>query len=174
MATLDQFREGFRGVRGNRFRVTGNFPSTISTPTAQTFEFYCKASAVPGSSIGMIPVGYKGRPVKFSGERVYQDWAIAIYDSSTEELRAKFEAWIDLMDSRNAHEINYNISDDAWGIDYMDMLGNLSQSNSSYVKKIRLRNAFPIDISAMEMSYDVNDTFAEFSVTVAYDYWEYI
>ena len=37
---------------------------------------------------------------------------------------------------------------------------------------ITLRNCFPIDISAMELSYDAVDTFAEFTITLAYDYWE--
>jgi hypothetical protein len=84
MATLNQFRDNFKGVRSNRFKVNGSFPT--GEFDAQDFEFYCKASSVPGSSIGVIPVGYKGRPVKFSGERSYQDWLIQIYDSSTKDL----------------------------------------------------------------------------------------
>lgn len=175
MATLDQFRSGFKGVRGNRFRVFGQFPAGVAQvpANANTFEFYCKAAAVPGSSIGMIPVGYKGRPVKFSGERVYQDWVVAIYDSSDQNLREKFESWVQKMDMKNAHEINYNLASSEWGIEYMDMIPGQTQSDSNYRKKITLVNAFPIDISPMEMSYDVNDTFAEFGVTIAYDYWIY-
>jgi hypothetical protein len=170
MATLDNFRNSFRGVRGNRFRVMGDFPNQAGFD-ATTFEFYCKAASIPGSSIGMIPVGYKGRPVKFSGERTYSDWVVQIYESSVVDLRERFEQWIDFMDSRNDHEINYNVSSSQWSIFYDDVNG--TQSDSKYKKEIRLINCFPIDVSPIEMSYDVPDTFAEFTVTIAYDRWEY-
>jgi hypothetical protein len=175
MATLDDFRKGFKGVRGNRFRVSGvlntvNAESSAS-PQASEFEFYCKAASIPGSGVGVIPVGYKGRPIKFSGERTYTDWVVSIYDSSTLDLREKFEDWIEGMDRRNEHEINYNNANSNWTVEYMDMDGTKSDSN--YRKKIRLINCFPIDLSAMEMSYDIPDTFAEFAVTFAYDRWEY-
>jgi hypothetical protein len=168
MATLNEFRQNFQGVRGNRFRVAGNFPTGGFSAT--DFEFYCKATSVPGSSIGVIPVGYKGRPVKFSGERTYQDWVVQIYDSSTKNLRDLFEKWVDLMDSRNAHEVQYNVANQPWTVEYMDMNG--TESTSAYKRKITLVNCFPVDISPIEMSYDVADTFAEFTVTLTYDFWE--
>ena len=159
MATLDQFRSEFKGVRTNRFRVSGQLNGVgggaVTPPGAGAnfFEFYCKATSIPGSSIGIIPVGYKGRPVKFSGERTYIDWVVQVYDSSVGNLRQLFDEWINAMDTR-------------------DMSG--TQSNSQYQKKISLVNCFPIDVSAIDLSYDVPDTFAEFTVTLTYDYWKYI
>jgi len=172
MATLDEFRQNFYGVRGNRFRVSGaiNIGGDAVSPTIP-LEFYCKAASIPGSAVGMIPVGYKGRPIKFSGERTYTDWAVQVYDSSKADLRSLLEQWIDDMDTRNTHEINYNNSNDYWSIEYMDMDGTKSDSN--YRRKIKLIHCFPIDISPIEMSYDIPDTFAEFSLTLAYDRWEY-
>lgn len=168
MATIDAFRQGFKGVRGNRFKITGSFPvGGIVTD----MEFYAKAASVPGSGIGIIPVGYKGRPIKFSGERTYQDWIVQIYDSSTVDLRQKFEDWIESMDNRNAHEVNYNIVQNSWMVEYQDMSG--TQSNSTHQKKIKLRNCFPIDLSPIDLSYDTPDTFAEFTATLTYDFWEY-
>ena len=76
------------------------------------------------------------------------------------------------MDTRDTHEINYNNANSNWTVEYMDMSG--TQSNSQYQKKISLVNCFPIDVSAIDLSYDVPDTFAEFTVTLTYDYWKYI
>lgn len=174
---LEAFRAGFKGVRANRFKVTGAFPNA---PGAQqgnaglvNFEFYCKAASIPGSGIGIIPVGYKGRPVKFSGERTYQDWIIQVYDSSTPNIRKLFEDWVDYMDRRNAHEVNYNtVINNQWLIEYMDMSG--SQSNSQYRRKFTLKNCWPVDVSAIEVSYDIPDTFAEFTVTLTYDFFEVV
>ena len=181
MATIDQFRSGFKGVRANRFRVSGTFPGTIGATNiaAGTFEFYCKAASVPGSAIGVIPVGYKGRPVKFSGERTYADWLIQIYDSTDTDLRTNFERWIEAMDGRNSHQVNYNVAtgggnSNAWTVEYMEQAPGATQSGNSYQKKIKLVNCFPVDLSPIELSYDSPDTFAEFTVTLTYDYWDYL
>jgi hypothetical protein len=171
MATLQEFRNEFKGVRANRFRVRGSIMDTGRDGTPENFEFYCKAASVPGSVIGVIPVGYKGRPIKFSGERSYTDWIVQVYDSSTKDLRKRFDDWIQKMDQRNNHEINYNVASKNWIIDYMDMTG--TSSNSQYQRSIKLINCFPVDVSPIALDYDTPDTFAQFTVTLTYDYWEY-
>ncbi len=103
MATLNEFRTQFVGVRQNRFKVSCQFPGSSVAPA--TFEFYCKAATIPGSAIGVIPVGYKGRPVKYSGERTYADWLVQIYDSPRQDIRGDIEAWIERMNGRNTPQI---------------------------------------------------------------------
>jgi hypothetical protein len=182
MATIDEFRTNFKGVRANRFRVSGSYPAGIEATNipAGTFEFYCKAASVPGSAIGVIPVGYKGRPIKFSGERTYADWLIQIYDSTNTDLRTNFEKWIEAMDGRQSHQINYNVAAGSgnsatWTVEYMEQASGSTQStNNVYQKKMKLVNCFPVDLSPIELSYDSPDTFAEFTVTLTYDYWDYI
>lgn len=166
--SIDNFRQSFKGVRANRFEVIGKLPGQALIPD---FKIYARSASVPGSSIGIIPVGYKGRPVKFSGERTYTDWAVQVYDSSVADIRTVIENWIDQMDTREAHEINYNVTSD-WEVKYMDMSG--TSSNSNYQRSIQLVHCFPVDISPVELSYDSPDTFAEFTLTLTYDYWKYI
>ena len=166
--SIDNFRKSFKGVRANRFEVIGKLPGNANI---SDFKIYAKAASVPGSSIGIIPVGFKGRPVKFSGERTYTDWAVQVYDSSTVDIRTLLEDWINKMDSRNDHEINYDLTAD-WEVSYMDMSN--TSSNSNYQRKIKLVHCFPVDISPVDLSYDAPDTFAEFTLTLTYDYWQYI
>jgi hypothetical protein len=174
MATnITNFREKFSGVRPNRFTINGNFPSGTGL-SAPELSIYCKATQLPGSSIGVIPVPWMGRVVKFSGERSYADWTLQIYDSSiaANELRAGFEKWIELMDGRDTHKINYS-KVEPWTITYMDMNGTESgQGNPTGNRQIKLNNCFPVDISPVDLSYDAVDTFSEFTVTMAYDFWE--
>lgn len=176
--SIDNFRQNFKGVRSNRFEINGTYVTSSNgnsesptVPGGNAFKIYAKAASVPGSSIGIIPVGYKGRPVKFSGERTYTDWAVQVYDSNIVDIRQRFEDWIELMDNRREHEINYNLTSD-WEVLYQDIAG--TQSNSNYNKRIKLVHCFPVDISPIELSYDVPDTFAEFTLTLTYDYWEYV
>ena len=169
---ITNFRAKFSGVRPNRFTISGDFPGEtgLSSPD---LSIYCKATQLPGSSIGVIPVPWMGRVVKFSGERSYADWTLQIYDSSiaSNDLRAGFEDWIELMDGRNTHKINYSLTKQ-WGITYMDMNGTVSgEGNPTGNRTILLNNCFPVDISPVDLSYDAVDTFSEFTVTMAYDFW---
>lgn len=177
MATgITNFRGGFNGVRPNRFTISGSFPQTINSAFSD-FDIYCKATQLPGSSIGVIPVPWMGRVTKFSGERVYADWTIQVYDSSvdSQDLRLAFEDWIDVMDGRDNHIIRYDQTA-IWQIYYQDITNAVStQGNPTTTakKKVTLVNCFPVDISPIDLSYDLVDTFAEFTVTLAYDYWTF-
>jgi len=184
MATgIRDFRHNFFGTRPNRFKVEGSFPQAVTTenvsnaPAADTtarFDVYCKATSLPGSSIGVIPVAWQGRIVKFSGERTYADWSIQIYDSSTpgQVLKQTFEKWINLMNHRESHILDYSLTSD-WVVYHGDVVNSVSNdSEMGHTQSHVIRHCFPIDISPIDMSYDMTDTFAEFTVTMAYDYWE--
>lgn len=170
--SINQFRQNFFGIRPNRFKVSGKFPFG---PSVENTEFYIKAADLPGSSVGTIPVAWQGRVIKFSGERVYGDWAISVYDSSNPQdaIRGKFEQWMDLMDSRDAHKINYNyVSATDWIVEYDDIVGGTSESGTRYKKAIRLRNCWPTELGPVQLNYDLADTFSEFTVQLAFDFWE--
>ena len=180
MATsITDFRGAFNGVRPNRFSISGSFPQDLQSSIPFTrFDVYCKATQLPGSSIGVIPVPWMGRVTKFSGERTYADWTIQVYDSSSssEDLRSAFELWIEYMDGRDNHIIRYNQTA-IWKVFFQDITNAVStQGNpdaSGAKKTVSLVNCFPVDISPIDLSYDLVDTFAEFTVTLAYDYWTF-
>jgi hypothetical protein len=184
MATgIRDFRHNFFGTRPNRFKISGSFPAAVTTQNVSNqpasditsrFDVYCKATSLPGSSIGVIPVAWQGRIVKFSGERTYADWSIQIYDSSTpgQVLKQTFETWINLMNHRESHILDYSLTSD-WIVYHGDVVNSVSNdSDSGHTQSHVLRHCFPIDISPIDMSYDMTDTFAEFTVTMAYDFWE--
>lgn len=176
--TLTTFRNGFFGVRPNRFLVEAAFP--VTGVDLSTAYIYIKAADVPGSNIGTIPVAWQGRVVKFSGERAYTDWSIQCYESNikAKDLRDAFEAWMEALDGRNSHSINYDLTTN-WVIRWSDIIAGTSdtpgtadsQDISDFNKAILLKNCWPTDIGPMPFNYDVSDSFSEFTVTMAYDYW---
>ena len=185
MATgVNNFRQQFFGHRPNRFLINGSFPTAVVQGNESSgvganaggvqFDIYCKATSVPGSSIGVIPVAWQGRIVKFSGERTYADWSIQIYDSSvpSQKLRLLFENWINLMNHRESHILDYSLTGD-WTVSFNDVVKSVGTSpQAGHTETYKMRNCFPIDISPIDMSYDMTDTFAELTVTMAYDFWE--
>ena len=179
MATLNEFRSNFFGVRPNRFLVEATWPSGVSSPDLSDINIYVKAADLPGSTIGTIPIAWQGRVVKFAGERVYADWVISVYDSNipAKDLRTGFERWIEAMDGRNTHQINYNLTSD-WVVRYSDIVPGTSssalptQDPSNFNKSIKLRNCFTTDIGPISLNYDALDSFSDFTVQIAYDFWE--
>ena len=163
------FRAGFQGSRSNRYKITGSTPNGIAAIAANTFELYAKSVSFPGSAIGMIPVSYQGRVVKFTGERQFAEWSIQVYDSSgTDNLRELFEAWIDLCDGANTHKQKYDNAAASWTVQFDDTGGDTA--STGFQKTMTLYNCWPIDISAIDLKYEAADSFAEFTLTFAYDY----
>lgn len=187
MPTIDTFRQNFYGTRPNRYLIIPQWPdrdgfSLNPAPDDSTVYCYINGADVPGASIGKIQVPWMGRLVNFSGERSYSDWVINIYESNIMErdLRSSFERWIELMDNRSVHHVNYNLATE-WKLYWSDIepqktysepnSQNEAQISEQFNKSITLMNCFPIDISTGTLQYNLTDSFAEFSITLTYDYW---
>ena len=168
---IQGFRGKFNGVRANRYKIITGANSTLQ---AENGEIYIKALSIPGTQIGMIPVSFQGRQIKFSGDRQFGEWAITVYDSTIGNLRKSFEGWIDKMDGFLTHKINYNVCDPIWQVLYNDGVGQTNPGGSLVTGQtgFKLYNVWPVDISPIDLSYDMVDSFAEFTITLAYDYHE--
>lgn len=168
-SNVDEFRSGFKGVRSNRYIITGIGPAGVGTLPADQFTLYAKATSFPGSAIGMIPVSYQGRIIKFSGERSFAEWAIQVYDSSadSDSMRLYFEKWINAMDDHSTHVVNYNLCAPTWTVSYDQ---GATTTGTAYNKTMVMHKVWPVDISPIDLSYESVDSFAEFTLTLAYDH----
>ena len=176
---ISAFRTGFKGTRSNRFIITPGAAPTGAVPAGtapnlEAFKLYAKATSFPGSAIGMIPVSYQGRVVKYSGERQFAEWSIQVYDSSVSggfNIRRYFENWITLGDHPLTHKQQYNIASTApWKIEFDDITATAGGDTAAYKKPFNLFICWPIDISAIDLNYEAADSFAEFTLTLAYDF----
>lgn len=163
---IDNFREQFDGVRANRYKIVPGPNSTLGTNA----ELYVKALSIPGTQIGMIPVSFQGRQIKFAGERQFGEWAVTVYDSAQDNVRKSFETWMSKLDDTLSHKQSYNVAEN-WKVLYNDAAnqGHPGLSLNS-TDGFELFHCWPVDISPIDLSYDMVDSFAEFTITIAYDY----
>ena len=97
---IQTFRNDFSSSRSNRYKITGTMPDGLGK-LDDSFTLYAKSVSFPGSQIGMIPVSYQGRVIKFTGERQFSEWSIQVYDVSNSatapsiDIRTQLEAWIE-------------------------------------------------------------------------------
>ena len=164
---INTFKQAFDGgTRPNRFVVTVNLGSVGDL----TNPLMVKAASMPAETLGIIQVPFRGRVAKLPGDRAYPEWTFTLIDTATARDRTRFEEWHELF---NAHEMNVpaNVTSlagrgGAYGtatVQQIDMMGGPLQCKQMNV-------CWPVEVGAIDLSYDTADTLTEYSITLAYDY----
>ena len=161
------------GARPNLFEVSMPFPGFSAPGNAQTkLSFMCKTAQLPGSTLGVVPVQYFGRELKFVGNRTFADWTITIINDEDFSIRNAFERW---MNGINSHNLNVRnpaaLAPGGYTVD-----ANVTQfgKKGDQLKKYKFVGVFPSDITPIDVDWGSNDTIEEFSVTLTYQWWESI
>ena len=197
LRTLTSFKSALAGggARPNLFEVSiPTFPTAAleSTPnqewdsTAQSdLNFLCKAAQLPASNIASIDIPFRGRTLKVAGDRTIDNWTITIINDESFTLRTRFEAWMNgiaKMDDNTGATNPGAYMADAYvyqlGRGYAN--GRYSTTNGgsadaaadppvvvSPLRSYTFHSVFPVNVSAIDLSYDSSDTIEEFTVEFA-------
>lgn len=150
------------GSRPNQFQTTINWPAAVGSPGVDSNLLITSAS-LPASNVNPTLVSYRGREVKFAGERTFDPWTITILNDTDMTLRSYFEKWSNLM---NNYENNGGVTAPAG---YMvDLIVQQLDRNDEVIRTYDIRGAFPIVVSEVALSYSANDVISEFSVTMQF------
>lgn len=158
------------GARANQFKVTITFPGETTNATMEKFTFMCRAASLPGMTVGPAEAYYFGRRVSWAGDRDFQDWNVRVYNDEDFDVRNAFERWSDRMARLSQ---NTNTHNDAVDGIYctkctVEQLGKDGKVKQTY----KFENIWPLDISPIELAWDINNTIEEFDVVFRYDYFE--
>jgi len=171
--SVNEFRSQMTGdgARPNLFEVSMPFPGFASPANAQTkLTFMCKTAQLPGSTVGVVPVNYFGRELKFVGNRTFADWTISVINDEDFIVRNAFERW---MNGINSHNLNVRnplaLAPLGYSVD-SEVTQFGKQGNT--LKKYRFIGVFPTDITPIDVDWGSNDTIEEFSVTLSYQWWD--
>ena len=184
---LGAFQEIFNG--GNRshlYDVTMNYPTTINGGADDKDgmnRFTVRAVNLPPSQINPIRIPYRGRILKWPGDRVYFPWTFRVLDENASSganpssVWKKLHQWSNLI---NNHKTNRS-SDDfknfatQWKIRQVGYGGTFGSGDpdpdQTVVKEAILEDCWPTSIGPITMDSNAIDTLVEFSVTVEYSYF---
>ena len=170
MPTINDFKAKLAGggARANQFKVTMPFPGYAQVGgEIEELAFLCRATTIPGMTIGNINVPFRGRNIKIAGDRTIEEWSVTVYNDTNFRLRNAFERWQNGINNMSDNEgltnpVDYQV--DAF-VDHLDRNGNT-------VKSYTLRGAFPTAIAAIELNYDEATAIEQFDVTFNYQYFE--
>lgn len=154
------------GARSNLFKATINFPGYAQGDVELT-SFMVKAAQLPASIVAPITIPFRGRQLQIAGDRTFEPWNITIINDVNMEVRNAFERW---MNGINQHATNTGLTNPT---DYQaDMIIEQLDKDGNATKRYDIRGCFPTNVSAIDVSYDSENTIEEFTVELQVQYWE--
>ena len=169
--SIEEFKAVLQGggVRPTMFQVELRFPDAVTVdPTQTTNEgtFLIKSSQLPASNIGQIPVPFRGRQLKVSGDRTFDDWAVTVTNDTTFNLRKAFEKWAELIQNHN-FALGANTLEDYYATAIVRQLDR----EGSQLRSYKFEGIWPSTVDAIDLSFDSTDQVEEYGVTFNVQYW---
>lgn len=156
------------GARPNQFAIFCSFPTFVADQSTAVSRapYLITVAELPGQTVNPAIVQYRGREVKFVGDRIYAPWTITILNDSDMTLRNAFEQWTGGMEDYAAKfgrlsPAEYQRDQDVYQLD----------RNGNILKSYKLINAFPVDISPVGLDFGANDQISTFTVTFQYQHF---
>lgn len=177
---IDDFKTALAqgGARANLFKCTVFWPNADITGQADTniggdalHSFMIKTASLPGSTVNVIPVPFRGRQLKVTGDRVFDDWSVTVTNDNNFAVRNAFERWHDAINGAvtnvSGNGINAARFDTYVGNIEIDQLGR----DGNPIKRYRLIGAWPTQVGNINVSFD-DGNIEEFEVGFTYQWFE--
>ena len=165
--SIDTFREKLNGgSKANLFRMEIELDTINADIDLANVPILCKSGAIPAFTLGVIEVPFRGRRIKIPGDRTYADWTATFINDDNQDIRKSFDNWLNSIVNVDGEQALRD------GTDSYRCTITVSQlkPDGSVARKYKLFDAFPTDVSAIDLSYDTTDAIQEFTVTFQYHY----
>jgi len=171
---IDKFTQRLKGggARPNLFEVTIPKVPDKTTGGEGMFQYMCKASGIPASTIGTYEVPYFGRTIKFAGDREFTELSTTVINDENYQMRNLFESWMSLL---NGHQNNTTDIDFGTRTDYAKdiTLKTYKKAGKDVDQTWKFIGCWPSALSSTDLNWDSTNAIQEFTVTWQYDYYEH-
>jgi len=156
------------GARPNQFMVQLSFPTYVAGQALAVARapFLVSVAELPGQTVNPAIIQYRGREVKFVGDRIYAPFTITVLNDAEMSIRSAMEQWMGGME------------------DYAGKFGRLQPAeyqrdmqvfqldrNGNALKSYNIVNSFPVDLSPVALDFGANDQISTFTVTFQYQHF---
>lgn len=181
MFSISNFKSNVKVTRPNLFYAEIDLPSVLGagnpasgsvTYDTTKFQFRCEATEIPGRTIATTDDQSYGPTTKFAYEVTYNDINLQIIASEDAAERKIFEKWMDYIVTPISDSNMYSggfvkyYSNYAAGKVIMHQL----KDDGTKIMTYTLYNAYPIQLSPMNLTWEESNTYQRFAVTMTYRY----
>jgi len=156
------------GARPNQFMVQLSFPTYVTGQALAVARapFLVSVAELPGQTVNPAIVQYRGREVKFVGDRIYAPFTITVLNDAEMSIRSAMEQWMGGMEDNVAKFGRLQPAE------YQrDMQVFQLDRNGNALKSYNVVNAFPVDLSPVALDFGANDQISTFTVTFQYQHF---
>ena len=167
--SIDTFRQKLNGgSKANLFKIEikVNEIGGIDGVDLNNLTILCKSGAIPAFTLGIIEVPFRGRRIKIPGDRTYADWTATFVNDDSQNIRKSFDNWMNNIINVDGE----NSLRDSTSSYRCTIVVNQLRPDGTTARIYKLFDAFPTDVSAIDLSYDTTDAIQEFTVTFQYHY----
>ncbi len=156
------------GARPNQFAVQLSFPTYVAAQSIAVARapFLVNIAELPGQTVNPAIVQYRGREVKFAGDRIFAPYTITVMNDAEMSIRNGMEQWMGGMEDNAAKFGRLQPSEYQRDIDVLQL-----DRNGNILKSYKLVNAFPVDLSPVALDFGANDQISQFTVTFQYQHF---
>lgn len=175
MFSITEFKSNVKVVRPNLFYADILYLPSAASGTSYAsskFKFRCEVAELPGKTIATVDDQMYGPTAKFAYDVTYNDINLQIIASDDMAERKMFESWIDNIVTPSKGGVGTSgglikyYSDYALGIISLNQL----RENGTKICTYTLYNAYPIQLSPMNLTWEETNTYQRFTVTMTYRY----
>ena len=154
---------GGGGARPNQFEVVINYPSSLGTKAGEFGRFLITTAELPGQTMGVTPIYYRGRLIKLAGDKEFAPFSCSVINDSDFTVRSALEAWMNLIENRL----------DKTGLqtpaDYQKVISIFQKDrNNRILREYKLDGAFPVEVGPVQLDFGSNDQISTFGVSFQY------
>jgi hypothetical protein len=157
-------------ARTNRFLVTFNLPASAAA-SAQTFKggdprdltFLCESTQIPGRNINTLEYQTNKETIKLPNGFIDDDVTMTFLLTNDYYMKNVFESWMGSIVDTEQYQVGYKKDFQT------DVTIQKLDLNDKKVYGIRLMNAYPILINAIDLNNSTTDEVQRVTVTFAYD-----
>ena len=170
------------GARPNLFEVElTTLPDGVTGWDADSFQFLCKAAALPAQTIASIDVPFRGRIFKVAGDRTIDTWTVTVINDEDFRIRKAMEEWVDTIaklennlgaTDPSAYMVNAKVFQLGRGA--VPSSKNNSGDRNAVLREYEFIDIFPTSVSSIDLSYDSSDTIEEFVVDFAVQSFKFV
>ena len=169
MANINDFKATLKGggARANQFSVTLPFPGFAAVGgETRVMSFLCKATNLPGMTLGEVPVPFRGRNLYIAGDRTFDTWTTTIFNDTNFLIRNAMERW-----SNGINDLANNTGVVSPADYQTDLEVEQLDRDDAVLKTYKFISAWPTGVTAIELTSEAADAIETFDVTWRYQHF---
>lgn len=149
--------------------------TNVGDSEQQRLKFRCEATEFPGRTLATTDDVSAGPAVTFAYDTIYNDISLTFIADEGMQDRGFFDLWMEWA-VKNSGETNDGIYARGGQVSFYDdivsevRINQLNDKGDTIIGRCTLRNAFPIQLTSMPLSWEEQNTYQRFAVTFNYRY----